>query len=559
MRNLFATKMFVCLLLPLSQQALAQDGIDRAQCEALLELAISPAQIGEPVSAVVLESATWQEGEGPRHCRINGSLQPVDDNDTARPINFGVALPADWNGRSIQMGGGGMNGTIPGLAGRGAQSDLANGYATYGSDSGHGMGEESWLLNDEAIANLGFMQMKKTHDAAMALISSAYGRAPAYNYYVGGSQGGREGLTVAQRYPADYDGVLSTVPIVGFSSLMLAPSRTRIEEKPLARWVPTTKGPALLAEFMRQCDSLDGLADGVINNYVDCRAIFNVNDDMGPDDPWAAIRCPDNRDPDPADNSAAACVTSGQIETLHYVFSDFSPGVELANDRTTFGMWVPTTAVAGGGFGGLFTDNRYRGQEGAAADAPVYATLGTNGVYGFFMQDLDGNPLDFNEAEHGERYRQLSPWLDSTQADLEAFASRGGKLVVIVGTDDTIASSGEQLNYYQSLIDSMGQGRIDDFARLYVLPQTGHGLSGRSATVDGDGNAVEPFAIPNGTDRFALLRDWVENGQAPGKSVVVTSEGRGLPMCSYPAYPHFEGSDATLAGSYNCRAPEMRQ
>src|SRR5690606_9362578 len=165
----------------------------------------------------------------------------------------------------------------------GPQSDLANGYVTYGSDSGHTVTDEEWLLNDEAIFNLGYMQMKKTHDAAMVLINSAYGREPAYNYYVGGSQGGREGLTVAQRWPQDYDGVLSTVPIVGFSSLMLAPSRTRIEEKPLARWVPASKGTALLKEFMRQCDGLDGLEDGVINNYVACRAIFNVHDGVGPE------------------------------------------------------------------------------------------------------------------------------------------------------------------------------------------------------------------------------------------------------------------------------------
>src|SRR5690606_38774060 len=133
-------------------------------------------------------------------------------------------------------------------------------------------------LNDEAIRNIGYAQMKKTHDVALALIAAAYGAAPEYNYYVGGSQGGREGLTVAQRYPQDYDGVLSSVPIVGFSTLMLAPSLIRIQEKPLASWVSAEMGPLLLKEFMRQCDALDGINDGVINNYVDCRAQFNLND-----------------------------------------------------------------------------------------------------------------------------------------------------------------------------------------------------------------------------------------------------------------------------------------
>src|SRR5690606_21350791 len=267
---------------------------------------VPPERIGEPVSAVVLESLTWvpESGGTPAHCMVNGRLEPVDRSSTARPIRFGVALPAEWNGRSIQMGGGGMNGSVPALAGGfGGPSNLANGFVTYGSDSGHGNGDVEWTLNDEAIRNLGYMQMKKTHDVAMVLVERAYGELPAYNYYVGGSQGGREGQMVAQRYPEDYDGVLSTVPIVGCSTLMLAPTLTRIQEAPLASWVPPAKGNAILAEFMRRCDGLDGLVDGIINNYFDCRAIFNVNDGIGESDPWAAERCPDDIDPNPEDAS----------------------------------------------------------------------------------------------------------------------------------------------------------------------------------------------------------------------------------------------------------------
>lgn len=547
------------LLLP-AVSVQAQQTINGEQCAKASSIQIAPNRIGEPVSGVVIVSARWEEGAqgAPAHCLISGRIDPVDSSATARPIQFGVALPASWNGRAVQLGGGGMNGSIPALAGRGPRSELAQGYATYGSDSGHGMRDEEWLLNDEAIKNLGYMQMKKTHDAAMKLIGSVYGKQPDFNYYVGGSQGGREGLMVVQRYPADYDGVLSTVPIVGFSSLMLAPSRTRIIEKPLARWVPPAKGAAVLAEFMRQCDGRDGLNDGVINNYQACRAIFNVRDKVGPADPWAARRCPGDVDPNPADNSANACLTSGQIETLNFVFSDFSPGIALANGRSTFGMWAPTTAVGSASpFGGLFTGNRYRGQEGAAADAPIFATLGTNGVYGFFMQNLQGNPLDFNEREHGARYQQLSPWLDTTQADLSTFSARGGKLIVVVGTDDTIASSGEQLNYYQTVIDAMGQGAVDAFARLYVLPQTGHGLSGRAAGIDGTGKTIEPSNIPNQIDRFALLTAWVERNQPPARAVTVSSGSATLPMCSYPEYPHYNGGDVADARSYACAKPDL--
>src|SRR5690606_36942748 len=97
-------------------------------------------------------------------------------------------------------------------------------------------GANDWALNDEAIKNLGYMQMKKTRDAAMVIMERVYGEKPRFNYYIGSSQGGREALTVAQRYPADYDGIIADVPILGFSTLMLAPELIRIQEKPAANW-----------------------------------------------------------------------------------------------------------------------------------------------------------------------------------------------------------------------------------------------------------------------------------------------------------------------------------
>ena len=554
--------------IPLSQSACTSAG---------LAASISPREIGEPVSAVALDSLAWVEASdrAPAHCMINGRLEPMDRSSTARPIRFGVALPGDWNRRAVQMGGGGMNGSIPGLAGGpfGGESDLARGFATYGSDSGHGNDDSAWALNDEAIRNLGYMQMKKTHDVAMILIERAYGELPAYNYYVGGSQGGREGLTVAQRYPEDYDGVLSSVPIVGFSTLMLAPTLTRIQERSLESWVPPAKGNEILAEFMQRCDDLDGRVDGVINNYFDCRAIFNVRDGLGEDDPWAAHRCPEGVDSDPNDDTAGACLSSGQIETLEFLFSNYEPAANLANGRTNFGMWAPATAVAGGGFGragggrggpvaapgALFVGQRYLGQEGADANAPVFATLGSIGVNGFVMQDLDANPLDLDMERTRARREQISQWLDSTDPDLTAFSERGGKLIVAVGTDDTIAPSGEQLNYYQSVIDTMGRDVVDAFARFYVLPQTGHGLGGSTAAIDGNGESVPAEPIPSSTDRFALLQNWVENGIVPGMSEVVTGAAGSRPMCSYPDYPRYVGGDASEASSYRCAGPSLAE
>ena len=194
-------------------QADAVRTVTSAECTvASLGESIAPTGIGEPVSAVALAAPVWNAatGEIPAHCSVDGSMVPADPVETARPINFRVVLPAEWSGRSAQLGGGGMNGTIPNLT----RSVMSQGYVTYGSDSGHqagffgrglpegargrggaqtaagrGGGRSATVgaandrtLNDEAIRNLGYMQMKKTHDAAMVLIDRMYGAAPAFNY-----------------------------------------------------------------------------------------------------------------------------------------------------------------------------------------------------------------------------------------------------------------------------------------------------------------------------------------------------------------------------------------
>ena len=239
-----------------SPQAPAEQGthvISPEDCtSARLGSSIPVSAIGEPVAGVTLTAPRWvaATANAPAYCSIDGAMAPTDTSPNGRPINFRVALPASWTSHAVQLGGGGMNGSIPNLTGGEAAALLQRGFATYGSDSGHQQGAfgprgrgaagpsgDGWALSDEAIKNLGYMQMKKTHDAAMIVMERLYGERPRYNYYVGSSQGGREALTVAQRYPADYNGIAANVPIVSFSSLMLAPEWIRIQEKPAANWV----------------------------------------------------------------------------------------------------------------------------------------------------------------------------------------------------------------------------------------------------------------------------------------------------------------------------------
>src|SRR5262249_43380615 len=138
-----------------------------------------------------------------------------------------------------------------------------------------------------------------------------------------------------------------------------------------------------------------------------------------------------------------------------------------------------------------------------------------------------------------KRREEISAWLDSTNPDLSAFAKRGGKMIVAIGTNDTLASPGAQLDYYQSVLDKMGRSTVDEFARLYVIPQTGHGLTGNSYTQDGNGQAIRATQIPSRFDRVTMLLDWVERGSAPAKSNTVTGAAGSLPLCSYPTYPKY--------------------
>jgi feruloyl esterase len=499
---------------------------------------------------------------------VEGQLLPVDTSSTARPIRFAVGMPATWNRRSVHQGGGGMNGMTPQFAPNPQQpafpgmppSNVSLGFAAYGSDSGHGLQDSEWALNDEAIRNFGYAQLKKTHDVAQILIRRLYGEAPQFRYFLGNSQGGREGLTVAQRYPADYHGVAATVPVVALNSLMQAPAAIRRQEIPLERHVPQIKGRAVAAEFMRQCDGLDGLDDGVINDYLGCRAIFDVNDGRGPPAPWSARRCPDNRDPAPQDASERACLTDGQIDTLQFIFSRQPFGHTRANGTRDFGMWLPTTEVAVGGLppasgNSLLNDIRYQGQQGAAADARVFSSLGSPGLTGFLLKDLAANPLTFTETPAiVARQKLLSEWVDSTNPDLRDFQRRGGKLLVAIGTNDTLASPGAQIDYYASLVKRMGKRRLDRFARLYVLPQRGHGLQGTAYPLTGTGKTVAAAPLPSQFDRLSLLQGWVERGEAPDRTLRVTgtSGTTGL-VCSYPQHPHYIAGAPDQAASWQCR------
>ncbi|RYX90968.1 MAG: tannase/feruloyl esterase family alpha/beta hydrolase [Comamonadaceae bacterium] len=516
---------------------------------------IDASLIALPTTGASVSTATWVAASGatPAYCRVEGFITPVDP--TSFRIRYLAGLPGSWNHRSLQGGGGGNNGTAPSVTsvnGQLASAPINYGFAVFGSDSGHANSDgNAWTTNDESAKNFGYMQMKKTYDVAMILIEKMYGEKPRFKYYYGSSQGGREGLTVGQRWANDYDGIMSDVPVVEFSSLIMSPTWNQIQQSTTMAWIPTAKGNAIRAEIMRQCDGLDNLMDGIISNYQGCRAIFDVTRGASGRNPWASKRCPANVDPAPADTTVAACFTDGQIETLKFLLKPYTFATPMVNGLTTFGGYMP-----GPGTPSLLNNTRFAGQEGGGATV-FGGGLGGPMTLGTILQNLSANPItDYVEGgAKNARRLTVSEWFDASNADLDAFYKKGGKWLMTIGTDDTTASPASQLNYFQSVVDKMGRDKVDAFARFWVLPQAGHSASGNNANIDGNGNTITTEAMPSGIDRLYLLTQWVENNVAPGKSVVAYAANRARPICSYPEYPKYVSGNPRAAESFSCVAP----
>src|SRR5450755_409017 len=218
----------------------------------------------------------------PAFCKVLGHIEPTDIK--APPIKFEVNLPVEWNGRSVQYGGGGFNGTL--ITGLGLPpsypfdkpSPLERGFATYGTDSGHesraGEPPQVFALNDEAFENFAYRSYKKVRDAAVDLMVRAYGKSPQKIYFMGSSEGGREALTMAQRYPDDFDGIFARVPVINWTGLQAAGTRMGTTQTGEG-WIAPDKVRVVHDAVLAQCDALDGLVDGVVSDYEGCRRVFD--------------------------------------------------------------------------------------------------------------------------------------------------------------------------------------------------------------------------------------------------------------------------------------------
>ena len=457
------------------------------------------------VSATLVEATA----RVPEHCRVFGIIPPE--------IRFGVHLPTNWNTRFYMQGNGGYAGNAPEAETtlRTAMRAVAHGFVAASTDTGHSAQTEP--LGAFAYNNLqkeidyGFRAVHLTTVTAKTLIESYYAAPARYSYWDGCSTGGRQGLMEAQRFPADFDGIVAGAPVLNFTDTQTA---YIWNNQALARTPLTESKVALVGEAVyNRCDAADGLADGLLADPRQCN--FDPAADL--------LVCGNSR--------TADCFTSGEIETLTAIYEG-----PMANGHQLF-PGQPLGAETGGGWTNwIVSDNR--------------ATISFRFSEAFFKYlaftpdepDFDWHTFNFNTDPDRVTIRTI---LDATDPDLSAFHARGGKMITYFGWADAALNPIMGVNYYEKVEASLGAETTSEFYRLFMVPGMFH--------CDG-GLGTDQF------DAITPLINWVENGippdTIPAARVEAGAVTRTRPLCPYPEIATYTGlGSIDTAANFVCAAP----
>jgi hypothetical protein len=473
----------------------------------------------------------------PSFCRVLGHIDPADPK--APPIRFELNLPLQWNGRSVQYGGGGFNGVLitgvglPAAAPFDSASPLARGFATYGTDSGHqnkpGEPPQAFAANDEAFVNFAHASYKKVRDTAVLLIERAYGAKPEKMYFLGSSEGGREGLTMAQRYPGDFDGIFSRAPVINWVGLQHAGTRAGLATMGEG-WIRPAQVKLVHDAVLAACDAQDGVTDGLVEDAVGCKARF---------DP-AKLLCASGATGD-------QCLNEAQIAAIRTLHSPYKFPFALANGVSEYPGWgVSGEATKAYGPTGGWSAWWLGAAPPALPPQPnngIAWVYGAGGIQYIFARDPNFDVRNYRPEDFAERVREVSALMDSTNPDLGAFRAHGGKLIMLEHMSDYAQSPYAGIGYFGEVQKHLGEAAVAEFMRLYTAPGVDHVGSGAPANVD----------------MLSVLVDWVENGRAPGNLGVVEQQpklpvtvDRSLPLCQWPAWPHYREGDPKNAASFVC-------
>jgi hypothetical protein len=468
-------------------------------------------------------------------CRVEGTISPTADSD----IRFELWLPPSsaWNGKYEGVGNGGFAGFITYIP---MGQALEAGYAVSGTDTGHvaAVTDARWAVgHPEKVVDFGWRAIHETAVASKAIVQAYYGRTATHAYFAGCSDGGREALMEAQRFPEDYDGIVAGAPANYWTRLMAnaAWDQQALTAEP-GRALTAKKLPAISAAALAACHG----EDGILDNPSQCRF-----------DP-SVLLC--------KGAESDACLTPAQVTALKKIYSGpqstvgdapghgFEPGGEA--DPAGWGLWI-TGLGANPGEGSLLR---------------AFASGFLSNIV-FEKPDWDFRTLNF-EADMKLAEAKTAEALNASDPDLGRFKTAGGKLIQYHGWYDAAIPATYSIDYYEAVAAKMGGvPQTQSFYRLFMAPGMQHCGSGA-----GPDAVSGPFGLPApmhdaAHDVIAALARWVEDGVAPAQIVATKYRDddprKGIamqrPWCSYPAEArHSSQGNRTEASSFTCDAPDSR-
>jgi hypothetical protein len=464
----------------------------------------------------------------PAFCRVVALSKPSTDSD----IKIEVWLPlAGWSGKFIGQGNGGFAGSIgyEGLA-----VAVLSGAASGGTDAGHtgGATDSDWALgHPEKVIDFGNRAVHIMTELSKTVVQAFYAGRAQRNYFTSCSDGGREALMEAQRYPGDYDGILAGAPAYNWTSLL---SRgAQITEELLSspeKYLPASKVPAINSAVLAACHQHEPGA-------------FLA-------DPRTCHFSPDTLVCKGAETDA--CLTQAQAESVKAMYANSY----LKDGTLVYHGLLPGGELGDNGWPGWITGDKPNASAGAAYAGGYFRNL----VYSNPNWDLKSFDLDRDLKAAQEKTAQA---LDAVNPDLTAFRARGGKLILYHGWNDPAISALGTIDYYNSVVEKVGVEQTQEFVRLFLVPGMQHCAGGPGPSDFGQwGPSFNPALDDAAHNITIALEEWVEKGTAPEQVIArgntdSTGTGKGTPfaepICAYPKAAVYKGGgDRKDASSYDC-------
>jgi feruloyl esterase len=467
-------------------------------CAGLTSLTLPDIKISEAVAVPAATSGAIRAA----HCRVTGVI--------GTEIRFSLLLPDTWNGNFMMGGGGAYVGSLDNQA----SATVNAGYATIGTDTGHqgNLWDASWALNNlERQVNFGYVAVHRTAETAKAILRHYYDATEKRSYFSGCSNGGRQGLMEAQRFPDDFDGIVVGAPVHDFVGLAAQFVKDMQAVFPDPRNLSTPMfTPETLksvdAQIVEKCDAVDGVKDGLLEDPRRC----NI------------------------DVAGLTGLPSRQRAALKRIYAETSG---------KGGAIYPARPVGGEGEVDSWPAWITGGSRYATLQAPSLGFAVATHFFKFLVfNDPSWDYSDYDVANARKDAKLAATFMNATNPDLDAFKAKGRKLIVWHGWSDAAPSALGSIKYYEEV--RKRDDAVRDYFRLFLMPGVLHCGGGPG---------------PDTVDWPATLADWVENGKAPDRVIARKAAAGGAvsrtrPLCPYPQHAEYTGAGSTDdAANFVCR------